>query len=104
MAHRARTHESPARRASGRDRPASDIRAIRARTRRLVIDIGLEGDQAQAAWVTVTDPDGATCFEGTPSADGQVVVWLDARAGIEWLRILIETATSHRQTEIVLKK
>jgi hypothetical protein len=104
MPHRARKHGPVTHADPHRTRRSSDVQSIWARTRRLVIDTGLRGEAAGASWVTVTDPLGATCFEGAPSADGQVEVWLDATARVEKLCVLIETATLHRQTEIALDK
>jgi hypothetical protein len=102
MPHRARKDGPVTRDVSSRNRRSSDVQSIRARTRRLVIDTGLRAEAASAAWVTVKDPHGKTCFEGVPGADGQVEVWLDAGARVQTLCVLIETATSHRQTEIAV--
>ena len=82
--------------------PTSEVRAIDGRVRRLVVDTGLRRRAAEQAWVTVSDEAGAIHFEGTPSADGCVEVSFEASPGVESVRVLLETLTSHRQAEVRL--
>ena len=82
--------------------PTSEVRVIDARVRRLVVDTGLRRGAAEQAWVTVSDEAGAIYFEGTPSADGCVEVSFDSAPGVESVRVLLETLTSHRQAQITL--
>jgi hypothetical protein len=82
--------------------PTSEVRAVDTRVRRLVVDTGLRRGAAEQAWVTVSDGAGAIHFEGTPSADGCVEVSFEAAPGVESVRILLETLTSHRQAEVML--
>jgi len=74
--------------------PTSEVRAVSAPWRRLVVDTGLRGVEAESAWVTVTDQRGAVFYEGSPSADGCV----DVRTA----RITLETARLHRTAEVEL--
>ncbi|MGH7298713.1 MAG: hypothetical protein ACRELB_27480 [Polyangiaceae bacterium] len=82
--------------------PTSEIRPVDGRARRLLVDTGLRGTAAEGAWVTVTDDAGAGYFEGSPSADGCVEVSFDDAPGVSAVRILLETATSHRQAQVTL--
>jgi hypothetical protein len=82
--------------------PTSEVRAVDARVRRLVVDTGLRRAAAEQAWVTVSDEAGAIYFEGTPSADGCVEVSFEEAPGVESVRVLLETPTSHRQAQITL--
>ena len=82
--------------------PTSEVRPVDGTVRRLVVDTGLRGDAAEGAWVTVTDDTGAVRFEGTPSADGCVEVVFDGGPELITARVLLETATSHRQAQVTL--
>jgi hypothetical protein len=83
--------------------PISEVRQVDARIRRLVVDTGIRGAAAEQAWVTVTDEAGAVRFEGAPSADGCVEVSFEDAPGVQRVRVLLETARSHRQAEITLR-
>jgi hypothetical protein len=82
--------------------PTSEVRAVDTRTRRLVIDTGLRGAAAEAAWVTVTDDRGAVFFEGTPSADGCIDVSFEGAPQGARACIQLETPRSHRRAEVTL--
>jgi hypothetical protein len=82
--------------------PTSEVRAIDARVRRLVVDTGLRSGAAEDAWVTVSDEAGVIYFEGTPSADGCVEVSFEDAPGVEGVRVLLETSRSHRQAHVPL--
>jgi len=82
--------------------PTSEVRAVDARVRRLVVDTGLRRVAAEQAWVTVTDDSGVIHFEGTPSADGCVEVSFEGHPGVASVRVLLETMTSHRQAHVRL--
>ncbi|HEY8038260.1 MAG TPA: hypothetical protein VIF15_00630 [Polyangiaceae bacterium] len=84
------------------DGPSSEVRAIQPRARRLVVDTGLRGPAAEAAWVTVSGADEVVYFEGSPSADGCVEVSFDAAPRLDRARVMLETARLHRQKEITL--
>jgi hypothetical protein len=84
------------------EEPTSEVRAVDARVRRLVVDTGLRRGAAEQAWVTVSDEAGVIHFEGTPSADGCVEVAFEGAPGVENVRVLLETLTSHRQAEVRL--
>jgi hypothetical protein len=85
------------------DGPSSAVRPIEPRVRQLVVDTGLRGAAAEGAWVTVTDAAGTVCFEGPPSADGCVHVSFDGAPRADHVKVLLETATLHRQAEISLR-
>jgi hypothetical protein len=82
--------------------PTSEVRTVAAPTRRLVVDTGLRGAEAEAAWVTVTDDRGAVFYEGTPSADGCVDVSFEGAPSVRTARVLLETARLHRTAEVEL--
>lgn len=82
--------------------PTSEVRPVDGTVRRLVIDTGLRGSAAEGAWVTVTDDVGTVRFEGTPSADGCVEVVFDGGPESVIARVLLETATAHRQAQVRL--
>jgi hypothetical protein len=83
--------------------PTSEIRSVDARIRRLVVDTGLRGKAAEDAWITVTDETGAVFFEGSASeADGFVEVSFDDAPHVKVARVLLETATAHRQAQVTL--
>jgi hypothetical protein len=82
--------------------PTSEVRAVAASARRLVIDTGLRGADAEAAWVTVTDERGAVFYEGTPSADGCIDVSFEGAPAVRTARVLLETARLHRTAEVEL--
>ena len=84
--------------------PPSQVRSVEANehVRSLVVFTGLSGQDAQAAWVTVSDACGVVYFEGSPAADGTVAVYFDDSRRIDSLRILLETARMHRQAEVAL--
>jgi hypothetical protein len=83
--------------------PISEVRTIEARTRRLVVDTGLRGAAAEAAWVTVSDQHGAVHFEGPPGADGCVEVAFEGGPSVTRARMLLETTRGHRQAFIDLR-
>jgi hypothetical protein len=82
--------------------PTSEVRALSVKFRRLVVDTGLRGAEAEAAWVTVTDESGAVFYEGSPSADGCIDVSFEAARQVLAARILLETARLHRTAEVQL--
>lgn len=82
--------------------PVSEVRPVNPRARRLVIDTGLRGAAADTAWVTVTDDAGSVLFEGAPSADGCVALSFDQPPYPEHVRVLLETARSHRLAQVTL--
>jgi hypothetical protein len=82
--------------------PTSEVRSIDARVRRLVVDTGLRRAAAEGAWVTISDEAGVVYFEGSPSADGCVDVSLESSPPVEQVRVLVETATQHRQAVVQL--
>jgi hypothetical protein len=82
--------------------PASEVRPMDASTRRLAIDTGLRDAAAEAAWLTVSDAAGTVYFEGRPGVDGCLEVSFQGTPCADGARVLLETATSHRQAEIVL--
>jgi hypothetical protein len=84
--------------------PVSEIRPVPAGAgRRLVVDSGLRGRGAEGAWITVSDEAGAVLyFEGTPSADGCVEVSFELSPQVRRVRVLLETARSHRQASVTL--
>jgi len=84
--------------------PSSEVRAVAPSTRRLVVDTGLRGVAAEAAWVTVTDEAGAVYFEGPPSADGCIDVSFQGAPAVSVARVLLETPTGHRQAQVPLAK
>src|ERR1700734_1221842 len=77
--------------------PTSEVRPMEGRVRRLLVDTGLRGADAEAAWVTVSGADGAIHFEGTPASDGCVEV--SFAATVESAHVQLETTTLHRQAE-----
>jgi hypothetical protein len=85
------------------DEPISEVRTIDARARRLVVDTGLRGAAAEAAWVTVSDERGAVHFEGVPSADGCIEVAFEGGPSVTRARVLLETPRSHRQAVVELR-
>ena len=82
--------------------PTSEVRAVSAPWRRLVIDTGLRGADAESAWVTVTDVRGTVFYEGSPSADGCVDVSFEGAPDVRAARIMLETARLHRTAEVEL--
>jgi hypothetical protein len=82
--------------------PTSEVRAVDSRARRLVIDTGLRGEAAEAAWVTVTDEQGAVFYEGAPSADGCLDVSFEKAPETSRACIQLETPRSHRSAEVAL--
>jgi len=84
--------------------PVSEIRPVPVGAgRRLVVDSGLRGSGAEGAWITVSDEAGAVLyFEGTPSADGCVEVSFELSPQVRRVRVLLETARSHRQATVTL--
>ena len=84
--------------------PSSEIRPVTPSGRRLLVDTGLRGAAAEAAWVTVTDEAGAVYFEGPPSADGCVDVSFAMAPDVPSARVLLETPTGHRQAHVPLGK
>ncbi len=85
------------------DQPTSEVRVLDTRVRRLVIDTGLQGDAAEAAWLTVTDETGAIYFEGAPKSDGCVTVSFTDAPQVRSARILLETPRGHRQAVVELR-
>lgn len=85
------------------DGPPSAVRSVGGDVQSLVVDTGLGSVGADAAWVTVTSPNGDVLFEGPPSADGCVQVSFAAASHVERVHVLLETATQHRQAEVVLR-
>lgn len=85
------------------DEPISEVRSIDARTRRLVVDTGLRGAAAEAAWVTISDERGVVHFEGMPSADGCVEIAFEGGVTVARARVLLETPRSHRQAIVDLR-
>jgi hypothetical protein len=83
--------------------PTSEVRQVDPRGSRLVVDTGLRGADAEAAWVTVTDDNGTTHFEGPPSADGCVDVSFESAPQVRMARVRLETARRHREAEVELK-
>jgi|SRR5580698_5639492 hypothetical protein len=81
--------------------PTSEIRPIDSRARRLVVDSGLRGPAAEAAWIIIMSLEGVVFFEGAPSADGCVEMSLEA-SPLTKVRVRLETARCHRQAEVVL--
>ena len=84
------------------EEPTSEVRAVDLRARRLVIDTGLRGAAAEAAWVTVTDDQGAVFFEGAPRADGCVDVSFAGAPHVCRACVQLETPRSHRRAEVAL--
>jgi hypothetical protein len=84
--------------------PASDVRAIDPEARRLVLDTGLRGEPAQAAWLTVSALDGLLLFEGPVSESGCIEVSFDAAPGVDRVRVLLETPRGHRLAEVPVGK
>ena len=82
--------------------PPSDVHPIDFAAQRLVIDTGLRGRAAQAAWVTVTGADGVLYFEGSMSADGSVEVTFEGSHWVDRVCVRLETPTTHRQAEVPL--
>jgi len=82
--------------------PTSEVRPVQTTCRRLVVDTGLRGADAEAAWVTITDERGAVFFEGPPSADGCVDVSFEGAPSVRTARILLETPRLHRTAEVAL--
>lgn len=82
--------------------PTSEVRSVDGTVRRLVVDTGLRGEGAEQAWVTVSDEAGVIHFEGTPSADGCVEVSFEGAPAVRSVRVLVETARSHRQAHVML--
>jgi len=83
--------------------PVSEVRPLPAAGRRLVVDSGLRGRGAEGAWITVSDEAGVVLyFEGTPGADGCVEVSFELSPQVKRVRVLLETARSHRQATVTL--
>jgi hypothetical protein len=80
--------------------PSSDVHPIEPGARRLVLDTGLRGARAEAAWLTVTGLDGLLLFEGPVSDCGCIEVSFDGAPRVDCVRVLLETATSHRLAEV----
>lgn len=85
------------------DGPPSAVRSVGGDAQSLVVDTGLRSAAAEAAWVTVTGPDGDVLFEGPPAVDGCVQVSFATALHVDRVVVLLETATQHRQAEIVLR-
>jgi hypothetical protein len=86
------------------DVPSSEVRPVAIGDRSLVVSTGQSGAAAQEAWVTVADASGVVYFEGHPDADGSVAVSLEGAPHAETVLVLLETARTHRQAEVVLGK
>lgn len=82
--------------------PASDVHPIDPRARRLVVDTGLRGEPAKAAWLTVTACDGFLLFEGPVGDQGFVEVSFEGAPHIDCVRVLLETPRRHRLAEVPL--
>jgi hypothetical protein len=85
---------------AGESAPASDVHPIDPGARRLVLDTGLRGAPAEDAWLTVTGMDGLLLFEGPVSDCGCIEVAFDGAPCVDRVRVLLETATSHRLAEV----
>lgn len=83
---------------SSRVRPLDPVGAMRS----LVVYTDLRGHDAEAAWVTVSDPFGVVYFEGAVAADGTIAVYVDESREVHALQVLLETPRVHRQSEVVL--
>jgi hypothetical protein len=84
--------------------PISEVRPVGARARRLVVDTGLRGAAAAEAWVTVTDVNGALCFEGMPGEDGCLDMSFPAGEAPDRVVVHLETARLHRSAEVTLRE
>ncbi len=84
--------------------PTSEVREVDGKVRRLVVDTGLRGADAENAWVTVADPSGALHFEGPPSADGCIDVSFENAPDVRVACVRLETARLHRTAEVDLKE
>jgi hypothetical protein len=84
--------------------PSSEVRSISPSARRLVVDTGLRGKAAEAAWITVTDEAGVIYFDGPPSADGCIDVSFQDAPHVSVARVQLETLTGHRQAQVPLGK
>ncbi len=82
--------------------PTSEVRPITSTHRRLVVDSGLRGREAEEAWLTVTDEHGAVFFEGSPSADGCIDVSFEGAPAVRTARVQLETSRLHRTAEVPL--
>jgi hypothetical protein len=82
--------------------PSSDVRPIETRARGLVLDTGLRGERATAAWLVVSSAEGFLLFEGAVSETGCVEVSLDDAPLVDRVRVMLETARGHRQAEVEL--
>jgi hypothetical protein len=82
--------------------PTSEVRPMEGRVRRLLVDTGLRGADAEAAWVTVSGADGVIHFEGAPAPDGCVEVSFLGAPAVESAHVQLETSTLHRQAEVKL--
>jgi hypothetical protein len=80
--------------------PTSQVRPVDSRARRLLVDTGLRGEAAEAAWITVTDESGAVVYDGALGADGCVDVSFEPR--ISRACIQLETPRCHRRAEVAL--
>jgi hypothetical protein len=98
------SHDEPAGAESLESGPASEVHAIDAGACRLLVDSGLRGAAAEAAWLTVTGLDGTLYFEGSMSLDGCVEVCFEASSAppVEIVCVRLETPTTHRQAEVRL--
>ena len=85
------------------EQPTSEVRPLNLGARRLVVDTGLKGEAAQAAWLTVSDEAGAVFFEGVPGDDGCVTVTFTDAPRLGTARIILETPRGHRQAVVQLK-
>ena len=83
--------------------PTSEVRTLDVSTRRLVVETGLQGDAAEAAWLTVTDEAGAIFFEGNPGPDGSAKVSFIGAPHVRTARVILETSRGHRQAVVVLQ-
>jgi hypothetical protein len=83
--------------------PTSEVRNVDPQASRLVVDTGLRGADAEAAWVTITDEGGTVHFEGPPSADGCIDVSFEAAPHVRLARVRLETARLHREADVELK-
>ncbi len=75
-------------------------------SRALIVGTALRGAEAEAAWVTVSDPAGRSYFEGPLSPDGCVTVAIPTVTNcgnpIERVLVRLETVRGHRQAEVAI--
>jgi hypothetical protein len=82
--------------------PASQIRRLdgRADGRTLRVFMWLRGREANDAWLTLSDDRGVVHFSGPVPVDGAVEVVLPP--SVDRVRVLLETASWHRQAFVGL--